>query len=391
MASKPSWAWKNVYRAFEGVVDFSHLYHGVRYVVGGSDGVSAGVVHKRHSGDTWLDVPLADSFGQVAGMYVNLLTQDLPADDMCVATGIELVMRSPTAQTITDGHEHGSGVWNVYARHARQPDNNSSYYLTDVFVFDADTGKLAQVILGLKYVRVAKATMSKILSRMTKDKAFVRSTAVSPSSAKPVTVPSLKSKKAATTKSKRPPSGGRDIANEVRNVVASVSGIEASGMSLASEMADLGIDSLMGMELAREIENTFACSLDQAEQMAATSLGQFVICVANALARAGKTVPDDDDGNDGESDTSDNHSDDSGFQDASHDKDSVSSGIPTPEEPLDIPSDDTAKRQAVAERLVAAYTEGWTSTALAAAEKSTGTPTTQPCRGSHRGRDRCYR
>ncbi|KAL5365745.1 putative polyketide synthase [Aspergillus floccosus] len=301
---------RSVYRAFEGVVDFGPVYHGVRYIVG-RDGESAGVVHKRHSGDTWLDVPKADSFGQVAGMYVNLLT-DLPARDMFVATGFELSMRSPRARTLTDGQENGPGVWHVLARHARQSDKA---FVSDIFIFEADTGALAEVILGLRYVRIAKATMSKILARVTTDKTFVRSTAAAlvPSSASLATLdkhtpgpklprqprPNANATRSSSKKSK--PSGrGRDIANEVRNVVARVSGIEASEMTLDSEMADLGIDSLMGMELGREVENTFKCTLDQAEQMKATSLGQFVECVRNALARSGsgEEVDQEDDDDD---------------------------------------------------------------------------------------------
>ncbi|KAF7181793.1 hypothetical protein CNMCM7691_001090 [Aspergillus felis] len=403
---------RNVYRAFEEVVDFGSVYHGVRYVVGRDNGESAGVVHKRHAGDTWLDVPKADSYGQVAGMYVNLLT-DIPASDMFVATGLELVMRSPKAQTVTDGHEHGPGVWHVLARHARQ---NEKSYVTDVFVFDASTGALAEVILGLKYVRVPKATMSKILARVTKDKSFVRTTAAAlQSSARPLATldgptnaaspnsqpaPPQSRPKAKRTNNKKAKhaSGPRDIANEVRDVVASVSGIEASEMTLDSEMADLGIDSLMGMELAREIENTFHCTLDHAETMVATSLREFVACVSNALARAGcgKDVEEEDDDAVSDDDTATEESDlalsDSGDEDTTSD-------ISTPDDASDFTSKsqnsvsdspvpaakvinrgDVAAREAEALRLVAAYTTGWQSAALEAA--ANGTIRTRPSAGA---------
>ncbi|XXH00815.1 hypothetical protein Hte_007166 [Hypoxylon texense] len=396
---------RNVYRAFEPVVIFGEVYQGVRSVVG-RDGESAGVVHKRHGGDTWLDVPKADSFGQVAGMYVNLLT-DLPASDMYVATGLELTMRSPKAQTVTDGRENGPGVWHVLARHARQSDKA---YVTDVYVFDAATGALEEVIMGLKYVRVAKATMGKILARVTVDKSVLRSTApISvPSSTLPAIAlsppaetvrprPSAKTSRASSRKPKA--TGSRDLTEEVRNVVANVSGIDAADMTLDSEMADLGIDSLMGMELAREVENTFKCTLDQAEQMEATNLRQFIACVANALARAGegsgaRQEEDYDDDSDIESD------DDSAATSRASD---TASDISTPDDvsdftpakrlvpsPLSAPAPmtdasaaarvlnrgDVAAREAEAERLVAAYTQGWESALLeAAANHTTNTHT----------------
>jgi len=93
---------------------------------------------------------------------------------------------------------------------------------------------------------------------------------------------STKSKSKSSSQPKR-----RDITEEVRNLVANVSGIESSEFTLDTEMADLGIDSLMGMELGREVETVFNCTLDQQEQMEATSLRKFVVCVQNALERAG--------------------------------------------------------------------------------------------------------
>lgn len=321
---------RNVYRAFSEVVEFGQVYRGVRVVVG-HKGESAGVVHKRHQGDTWLDVPMSDSFGQVAGIYVNLLT-DLSPSDMFVATGCELSMRSPRSQIQTDGKENGAGVWHVLARHSYQSDKA---YLTDVFVFDASTGALAEVLLGLQYARVSKASMSKILARLTTDQSFLRNNPASSSSTLPPTLPAPPSaavlnvsveatnlgtkstppqrrpKPKRTSSKKAKPSARRDITDDVRNLVSNVSGIEAGEMKLDSEMADLGIDSLMSMELAREVENTFKCTLDQTHMMEATSLRQFIACVSNALAKdgggevVGENDIDDDDGLDADDSSSD--------------------------------------------------------------------------------------
>ncbi|KAL3429448.1 hypothetical protein BDV09DRAFT_200600 [Aspergillus tetrazonus] len=368
---------RNVYRAFEEVVDFGSVYRGVKYIVGQGKGESAGIVHKQHSGDTWLDVPKADCYGQIAGMYVNLLT-DIPASDMFVATGLELVMRSPKAQPVTDGRENGPNVWHVLARHARQ---GEKAYVTDVFVFDASTGALAEVILGLQYVRVPKAAMSKILARMTTDKSFVRSAAAAslplPDRPQPhdgpitATAPRPAPPKATKTNVTKtePVSSARNIAKEVCNVVVNVSGIEASELSLDSEMADLGIDSLMAMEVAREMENTFHCTLDSTETMVATNIRDFAACVSNALARSG--------GQDGASTSTES---DAMLSD-SEDED-TDSGISTPDdasetskshdpvsEPLtstihNVDCGDVAARNAEALRLVEAYTAGWESPAL---------------------------
>ncbi|KAK4038293.1 hypothetical protein C8A01DRAFT_37750 [Parachaetomium inaequale] len=292
---------RNLYRTFNPIVDYGDMYRGVRYLVGhGQESAGQVQLPKHHRGDTWLDVPLSDSFSQVGGLWVNLMT-DLPPGDMYIATSCEVAMRSARAPPHAE-----TEVWHVYARHSRQGDKA---YMTDLFVFDAATGLLVEVMLGVQYGRVAKASMSRMLACMTTDESVLRTKALPPppaTTASPA-VPAATSALAETTpvkrsskkmvekkedkpKKEKTASGRRDITDEVRNLVASVSGIEASEMELDSEMADFGIDSLMGMELAQEVELAFKCKLDQDEQMEATSLRKFVACVSNALFGADQSA-----------------------------------------------------------------------------------------------------
>ncbi|KAF5568215.1 polyketide synthase [Fusarium phyllophilum] len=241
--------------------------------------------------------------------------------------------------------------------------------------------------------------MSRILVRVTKDKSFVRSTALPLSlSAQPLATldgpinsvmappPSLPKTNEAKILTARPTSGLHDITKEVYNVVASVSGIEAGEMSLDSEMADLGIDLLMGMELVREIGNTFHCTFDHSEMMVVTSLGELVACVMNVLARAredGKYMETEDNNDDTATGKSDVLFADSGVEESGTD-------ISTPDDALDFSSKnqdlvsdlpvlaaklinwgDVAARETEALRLVATYTADWELTALEAAMNGT--------------------
>nr|CAG8993142.1 Non reducing polyketide synthase [Penicillium sclerotiorum] len=296
---------RQVYRAFGPIVDYGEIYRGVRYVVG-RGGECAGRVqldrqHRR--GDTWLDVPLSDSFSQVGGLWVNAMT-DVTSDKMYIATGCELSLRSPK-HTLEKRSE--TDVWHVYARHSP----GGMGYMTDLFVFEAGTGALVEVMLGVQYGLVARASMSKMLARMTTDQSVLRtkaSPAAAPTSsaaskvtlteAAPAPKSKSKARKKKEPKSKKPKasSGGagrRDITEEVRTLVSTVSGIDPEEMELDAEMADFGIDSLMGMELGREVERAFKCTLDEHEQMEATTLRKFVVCVQNALFGAGADVPDE--------------------------------------------------------------------------------------------------
>ncbi|KAI1087105.1 hypothetical protein F5B19DRAFT_476760 [Rostrohypoxylon terebratum] len=293
---------RNVYRAFKSIVDYPELYRGVRSVVGRGD-QSAGIVRMRHQGNTWLDVPLSDSCSQVGGMWVNLMT-DIPPGEMYIATGCEASMRSPAVKTITDGQEHGPGLWHVFAQHSRKSDKE---YTTDVFVFDAATGIMHEAMLGIQYARVAKDSMRKMLTRLTKDERVLKinkqpsslpaTTTEAPHAvATPAAVSSsqftdaVKPSKKKRSGKEANPGQRHDITNEVRDLVASVAGLDPSEFTLDTEMAELGIDSLMGMELAREVSIVFKCTIDQDEQMEATTLRKFVVCVSNALARSGNGV-----------------------------------------------------------------------------------------------------
>ncbi|KUI69406.1 Conidial yellow pigment biosynthesis polyketide synthase [Cytospora mali] len=316
---------RNVYRAFDPVVEYGKLYQGVRRVVG-NDAECAGHVQRLYDTKTWLDVPLSDCFSQVGGIWVNCMT-DLAPSEMYIATGCELLMRSPRDShhgEAAQGNKRTVDDWHVLARHHRESDKS---YMTDVFVFEASTGRLSEVMLGIQYTKVAKASMSKILARLTTDQSALRqgvksavasglttngetskmnlvdsvTTAVIPqaqrghthpvvsaSSHERITTQDLSSNKKA---SKRP-----DITDRVKNLVADVSGVDASEIRLDSEMADLGIDSLMGMEVAREVEAVFKCKLDPSDLMEATSLRLFVVCISNALYGPDEGIPGDTEG-----------------------------------------------------------------------------------------------
>ncbi|KAI9661817.1 MAG: Type I Iterative PKS [Bathelium mastoideum] len=312
---------RNVYRAFAEAVDYGELYRGVRRVVG-RVGECAGRVQMKHRGQTWLDVPLSDSFSQVGGLYINCMT-DRPPNDMFIATGCEMSMRSPRVAKL-EKHELPD-MWHVLARHHRQ---SEKVYTSDVFVFNAANGMLTEVMIGITFARVAKASMSKMLTRLTTDETVLKikpsQGQAAPTAAAPIQVPQEsqplikpyteapaiekthkkkeKNKKDGAPKSTRP-----DITNDVRNLVANISGVEAEIIELDTEMADVGIDSLMGMEVAREVESVFKCTLDQTALMEATTLRKFVACLNDALYGPGG-APEDSVEHAGEDDDDDSSS-----------------------------------------------------------------------------------
>ncbi|KAG8157504.1 hypothetical protein KVR01_012546 [Diaporthe batatas] len=296
---------RNVYRTFGEVVEYANMYRGVQTVVGrNSTNECAGRVTGRHSGETWVDVLLDDSFSQVGGFYINCMTDNDP-EDMFIANGIELCMRSPRG-IINDPH-NAQNTWHVYGRNTPQ---STTGYLSDIFVFDAATGALAEVFLGIQYSRMPKKVMGRMLNMLTKDKSALKSGATlqaadpvqkTPvgSGPAPIQVSSRNAdvseqgqksvkRKPKQNPQKKPSASPRqaDLTAEVMKLVALVAGMEASELTVDTEVADVGIDSLMGMELAREVESEFKCSVDQATLLEATNVRQLVAYIETILPGA---------------------------------------------------------------------------------------------------------
>ncbi|AEO64805.1 polyketide synthase [Thermothielavioides terrestris NRRL 8126] len=281
---------RNIYKTFAEIVDYGEEYRGLKRLVGrGND--SAGRVSKRWTGETWLDTHLADCFSQVGGIWVNCMTNRAP-EDMYIASGCDLVMRSPKLRADSPRPD----VWDVFATHHQV---SEKLYVTDIFTFDSTNGELLDVMIGINYARVPKASMQKILARLSPGISTPSATVSSTTAPKAsqehddrtklgTTAPgasTTSSSKAGTEKAAKKSSGPTkaDIKKEVRNLLANVAGVEPADISEDTMLADIGIDSLMGMELAREAEAVMNCTLSPDKLMEAFDFPSFVDCVISAL------------------------------------------------------------------------------------------------------------
>ncbi|AEO68597.1 uncharacterized protein THITE_2079455 [Thermothielavioides terrestris NRRL 8126] len=280
---------RSIYRAFADVVDYAEPYRGLQRLVGRGQ-ESAGRVVKKHAGKTWLDTHLSDCFSQVAGIWVNCMT-DCSPDDMYIATGFEKWLRSPVLGPDYVRPE----TWDVLACHQKEA---GKLFLSDVFIFDAVNGNLVEAILGINYHGVSKLSMSKTLARLTPglsseganssvaDRTSAAAVPVGTASADDVTkgtgelgaAPADKS--AGKTKAARPEI---DVAGKIRIILADISGLEPSEIKDDAGLADIGIDSLMGMELGREMEGVFKTPLMSDELAQVTTFRELVAHVSGVL------------------------------------------------------------------------------------------------------------
>ncbi|PKY00457.1 polyketide synthase [Aspergillus campestris IBT 28561] len=257
-----------VYKGFSEVVEYSDLYKGVYKIVGkGTE--SAGRVVKQYTGKTWADPFLCDSFSQVAGFWVNCMT-DRPESDIFIAAGMEQWMRSPR---LADPHTPRPERWDVFATHV--PGEN--IYTSDIFAFDAETGELVEVFLGMQYTRVAKKAFRKLLGMFAPG--YGATSAVDNSDEVPHAVQRRDHRKETTQKEIKTP----DLGAKVKAIVAEFCAVDPKEIHDSNSMADSGIDSLMAMELARELDESFHCSIPATDLMEADTFRDLVNCVRTAL------------------------------------------------------------------------------------------------------------
>ncbi|GAW13921.1 hypothetical protein ANO14919_033130 [Xylariales sp. No.14919] len=265
-----------IYKLFADVVDYSEVFRGVRKVVY-RDGVSVGRVVKKYSGKTIVDAPLCDSFCQVAGVAVNCMTER-PDSDAFISNGVHRLIRSPLIRDFEENPE----VFDVLALHHRPTDRS---YSSDVFIFDAHSSELLGVILGIQYQQVSKLSLSRLLERLTPDSKQPRRTDSLPAAIAKTSVlareEAVLPPKQGTLKTTQP--AGSEVSAKIITILSETIGIEPEEINDSTNLPDLGIDSLMGMEVTRELELAFHCTLDTASMMCLVNFGDLVKQVRRAV------------------------------------------------------------------------------------------------------------
>ncbi|KAJ5641292.1 hypothetical protein N7490_005292 [Penicillium lividum] len=293
---------RNMYKVFAEIVDYSEPYRGLQKLVGKGN-TSAGRVVKQHSGETWLDTHLSDCFSQVGGFWVNCMT-DRSASDMYIAAGFESWIHRPGITTSPDDSVKTS-TWDIVAYHFKA---SEKAYTTDIFIFDAASGVLCEVILGINYSKLPKSFMSKMLTKLT-GPGVKRVEIESPSMAASITAPPSAPgpapvKPEAQTRDSvsvpAPSSGGQvnsKIPSIVVEVLAELSGIEPDAIKMSTKLADIGIDSLVGMEMVHDLESKCECSLDMDMMAEVVTTEDVVQCIHKTLGIEGGFEGQDGDSN----------------------------------------------------------------------------------------------
>ena len=155
----------------------------------------------------------------------------------------------------------------------------------DMYVFDAQSGQLSVIILDAGFARVQVQSLRKALSGITTT--FSKQTAShkvgSSETHEPIVeyTSSAQSPELCLTDDESTQSGGLpDLTRALFDVLVRIADVNADDLHEDTLIADLGIDSLMGMEVADEINKFFAVDIDMADFIAAEDISALCRLVA---------------------------------------------------------------------------------------------------------------
>lgn len=285
----------SVYNLFSKVVTYHEIYQGIRKISALDDNVAAQVVLKDQPLDSLHDLQtnpvVLDNFLQVPGLYFNCMAP-CPPQQAFVCVQLQSLQ-------ISSDFLHGN-EWDVFATCA--PTDSDQQRSCDIFATDSNTGNLVFMALEVQYERIPTALFAKTLSQ--EDQHNLRTQNVVLSLAKQVedenfdapdstlgykgiikgadggiafnspinlrqvntgsTEASMPSE-TAFTPSKSPNGDKRKIGVEIKLVrlLSGMLDVTPEQLIERSSLCELGIDSLLMMEVASEIDSVFGISIPQ--------------------------------------------------------------------------------------------------------------------------------
>lgn len=292
-----------LYRLFSRVVEYQPLYRGIRNVAvaaRGATDTAAGTVAMvegdamfRGNSDTLTLPSVVDAFIQLSGVHANVFDKGCGEGEVFVMTNLgRLVFGPGFSLGDEDNKKKTFKIW-LTASKSRPSDKERTH---DLFVYDAATGRIVVMILGARFTRVSYSSLAKVLSRANNTNTSNNKTELAPApspaavqvrrqaqqaielappvvaSRLPALTPPPPVQQAKTPKITTAPVLDRSgaIFNDVCVLVERVAEVPRDQINGNVSLDEVGIDSLMLMEVFSEISAHFDVDLplDALENMA---------------------------------------------------------------------------------------------------------------------------
>ncbi|KAJ5827566.1 hypothetical protein N7447_004329 [Penicillium robsamsonii] len=240
-----------VYQTFNRVVEYADYFRGVKNVFSnGHEATGLVSLQDSPSANGICDPVLLDNFLQVAGIHTNCLSETRE-DEVFVCSAIGDIFLSDAFITRDTKSTRTTTTYTSYDRPSKKQ------FMSDIFVFDSESGKLLLAIMSATFTSVLMSNLSRALSRLNKD----APTSVPQSIERD---PLLETQATSMPNSQESPKAMSDRGGHVeavREMFHTLLGIPLKELLPSSGLEDIGVDSLMRTEVLAEIKNRFGFNL----------------------------------------------------------------------------------------------------------------------------------
>ncbi|KAK3680862.1 hypothetical protein B0T22DRAFT_524224 [Podospora appendiculata] len=313
---------KSIYKMFARVVEYADCYQGIKSVaakdhrIAGTVAMPEAALHDSIK-DTLTQPPLMDSFMQLAGLHANNI-YPCAETDVYVFTKMDRLQLGPGFRAPGRTDLKGKS-WKIFSNlNAVGPGDKE--LANDIFVFDAETGRLVVLILGARFTNVKLKSLTKVLSSVNSTTSTDEHTQLTnviaqpqkevrqppPAPKLPDAVPEKPKAKAAG------PSPAVSVFKDICVIVENLAEVPREKIKRNVSLEDVGVDSLMMMEVISEISDHFSVDLPIEDLLTLPDVGSFVDylvrrgCGAAAAESSNRSaVPESKNDSEGDSDSSD--------------------------------------------------------------------------------------
>ncbi|KAL4987377.1 hypothetical protein BDW68DRAFT_188060 [Aspergillus falconensis] len=264
-----------VYQLFSKVVTYADYYKGVQSVHASGPEVTGRIKLPSSVEDADTRRPLlVDNFIQTAGIHVNCLS-DTGAKEVYVCTKVDRVQ---SGAAFTERLADVDASWIVHSSYHPTSDKE---VVNDIFVFNAATGELGLFILGAHFTRVQISSLVRVLARANTAEGAPGKVLESDKSPvvkaqpKPVLTPPP-TKRSATRQSS-------EFSARLKQTLSRVIEVPVADIHDGDNLADMGVDSLLGTEVLNEINQAFNVSIPADEFALLTDVASISICLGTHL------------------------------------------------------------------------------------------------------------
>ncbi|KAI0134029.1 Alpha/Beta hydrolase protein [Xylariales sp. AK1849] len=273
-----------VYQAMRRVVTYLDYFHGIQsYYTSGNEAVARIAIpssRPSHMGTGFCDPVLIDSFTQAGGVLANCFCID-DDGEMWICNFIGDI--TFTQKFVETGRKRQ--LWTAYTKYEKPAPKKLQ---CDIFVFDPESGDLVLTIMAISFQKSSIKSLTRVLGRLNSNKHRIKAAPEERSPDRVRVNIAYETPYVVTTAVEEPPKGTEATVVDhsgslqpTRRMLSDVLEIPVEEILPESDLADLGIDSLMATELFTEMRKRFNSLLSHSDFATVTDVRGLARLIPN--------------------------------------------------------------------------------------------------------------